>query len=87
VQLDVYFSDRSYGSGKPRRYAFLASGTSYEVLPKSERWTHVRSGEIAEFQLPTKAQRRLTEKGFAIEVCGADLQPLPRTAPRGNYIH
>jgi hypothetical protein len=65
--IDVYVSEKTPGSARTRRYAFLTSDKPYSALPRNESWSFVRSGEIAEFGLSVDGEKKLLASGIVIE--------------------
>ena len=65
--IDVYVSEKTQGSARARRYAFLSSAVPYSALPRNETWTFVRTGEMAELGLGSDGEAKVRDKGIAIQ--------------------
>lgn len=68
MKVDIYVCE----DARPLpRYGFLPPDRPTSLLPRSERWKYVRTGDTAEFHLPEVIDSEIERCGFWAHTFGA----------------
>jgi hypothetical protein len=70
MKVNIYISDSGW---LVPRYGFLPPHRPITILPHSEKWKYVRSGDTAEFNLPEAVVEEIERHGFWAHTFGSGL--------------
>ena len=61
MKVNIYISEDGWPAP---RYGFLPPQSPVTILPRSEIWRYVRSGDTGEFNLPAAVEQEIERRGF-----------------------
>ena len=61
MKVNIYVSENGWPAP---RYGFLPPKSPMSLLPRTEHWKYVRSGDTSEFNLPEAVEEEITRRGF-----------------------